>query len=220
MLLIEKLTKTYSDGMVTHALNDISMRVERGEFVIISGPSGSGKTTLLNMIGAMDTPSSGKITYDGVEISSLSENELAAFRRNHIGFVFQLFNLLPHLSVIENVILPLAPYQKKLNFRLEEKALELLRVVGLEKKVNQFPNQLSGGEQQRVAIARALINTPKLLLADEPTGNLDSKSGLAILQLMAELNKNYHTTLILVTHNSDYASWANRSLTMVDGKLI
>jgi len=187
---------------------------------VIRGPSGSGKSTLLNIIGTLDCPTSGKVILDKVDVSTLKGNALADFRREKIGFIFQLFHLVPTLTVLENVILPLLPFRRKLPFRLTNRAKELLENVGLENRVNHLPGQLSVGEQQRTAIVRALINRPCLILADEPTGNLDSQSGKEVLRLLRELNRQEGITFILATHDRLIASQADRAVFIKDGRLV
>jgi macrolide transport system ATP-binding/permease protein len=216
----EKLNKVYGGGTAVPALCDISLQVAAGEIVAIQGPSGSGKSTLLNLIGTLDQPTSGRITVDGVDVSSLRGNALADFRREKIGFVFQLFNLVPALTALENVMLPLLPYRRGLGFKLEERAQALLTEMGLSQRLRHLPGQLSGGEQQRVAIARALINHPRLILADEPTGNLDTKSGREILNLLRELNRDQGITLVLVTHDTAVAAQAQRVVQVQDGAIV
>lgn len=216
----EALTKDYGDGTSVRALEDVSISVASGEFAAIQGPSGSGKSTLLNLIGTLDNPTSGRVVIDGVDIGTLKGDALADFRRAKIGFVFQLFNLVPTLNALENVILPLLPYRRGLKFNLEGRARELLTRMGLEGRLHHLPGQLSGGEQQRVAIARALINSPSLILADEPTGNLDTKIGEEIVRLLRQLNQEQGLTLVLVTHDAAVASQADRIIYMQDGRLL
>ncbi len=213
------LSKTYGDGDAVHALENVSLAIAAGEFLAIQGPSGSGKSTLLNLLGTLDHPTAGKIWIDGIDICGLKGNALADFRRANIGFIFQLFNLVPALSALENVKLPLLPYRRKLDFKLDDRARELLEQIGLEKRLRHLPGQLSGGEQQRVAIARALINRPKLILADEPTGNLDSESGKEIVNLLYNLNRDIGLTVVLVTHDAAIAARSNRVLYMQDGRI-
>ncbi|NUQ84745.1 MAG: ABC transporter ATP-binding protein [Anaerolineales bacterium] len=217
---IESLIKDYGDGTSVRALDEVTLSVASGEFVAIQGPSGSGKSTLLNLIGTLDTPTSGQITVDGVDLGTLRGDALADFRRAKIGFVFQLFNLVPTLNALENVMLPLLPYQRGLGFKLEARARELLTRIGLEERLHHLPGQLSGGEQQRVAIARALINSPSLILADEPTGNLDTKIGEEIVGLLRQLNQEQGLTLVLVTHDAAVASQADRIIHLQDGRLL
>lgn len=216
----ESLTKEYGDGTSVRALEDVSISITSGEFVAIQGPSGSGKSTLLNLIGTLDNPTSGRVIIDEVDTSTLKGDSLADFRRRKIGFVFQLFNLVPTLNALENVMLPLLPYQRGLGFKLETRARELLGKMGLESRLEHLPGQLSGGEQQRVAIARALINSPSLILADEPTGNLDTKIGEEIVRLLRQLNQEQGLTLILVTHDAAVASQADRIIHLKDRRLL
>jgi putative ABC transport system ATP-binding protein len=201
-------------GDVT-ALNHISFEVERGEFISIMGPSGSGKSTLLSLMGCLDTPTSGSISMSGRAIRNMSDEELTSFRRDKIGFIFQYFNLFPLLNIIENVSFP----QMLKGGVNEEKAREVLRAVQLDESLySHTPMELSGGQQQRVAVARALINDPDILLCDEPTGNLDSKTGASIMELMTELNKN-GSTIIVVTHDPNVANYTNRTIRIVDGRI-
>jgi len=220
IIQIENLTRVYGDGAAVRALDGVSLTIGRGEFVAITGPSGSGKSTLLNLIGTLDTPTNGRITVDGVDTRTLRGDRLADFRRQRIGFVFQLFNLIPVLTALENVMLPLIPYQRGLGFNLREKAQALLGMVGLAERAQHLPGQLSGGEQQRVAIARALINTPRLILADEPTGNLDSHAGAEVVALLRRLNREQGVSVVLVTHSEALAQQADRSVRLQDGRLV
>jgi putative ABC transport system ATP-binding protein len=220
---VQNLTKVYGDDpdAMVYALNDLSANVQRGEFVAIMGPSGSGKSTLMNILGCLDRPSSGNYFLDGRNVSGLSKNELADVRNQKIGFVFQSFNLLPRLSALENVVMPmlydtindLSPDEQR------KRATEALASVGLEKRIHHHPNQLSGGQQQRVAIARALINRPPLILADEPTGNLDSKASVEIMDLLHQLH-HQGVTVVMVTHEPDIASHAGRTICVRDGKTV
>lgn len=211
---VENLTKIYRTGEVeTHALRGVSFTVSPGEFISIMGPSGSGKSTLMNIIGCLDVPTSGNYRLDGVEVSHLNDNELAEIRNQKIGFVFQQFNLLPRTRAIDNVILPMVYSGKKPDY---QKALHLLNRMGLKGKENNFPNQLSGGQQQRVAIARALINDPSIILADEPTGALDTASGEEIMKIFTRLNQE-GTTIILVTHERYIAEYSRRIIHLRDG---
>ncbi len=214
------LSKIYGDGAAIRALENVTFSVQAGEFLAICGPSGSGKSTLLNLLGTLDRPSGGEVWVNGVDVSTLKGNALADFRRANIGFVFQLFNLVPALTSLENVMLPLLPYRRGLKFDLERRAEELLVSVGLEKRMHHLPGQLSGGEQQRVAIARALVNYPKVILADEPTGNLDSANGGEIISLLRRLNREQGLTLVLVTHDSAIAGQAERVIHLQDGQLV
>jgi putative ABC transport system ATP-binding protein len=213
------LTKQYKDNDVdVHALRDVDLEVGQGEFVAVMGPSGSGKSTLLHLLGALDAPSSGEVLIAGRSLASLSRSELAALRRDEIGFVFQLFNLIPSLTVAENISLPaIAAGERPSAFdtRLEE----LLGLTGLGGKADRYPSQISGGEQQRVAVARALMRQPAVVLADEPTGNLDTKTGDALLELFSQCNK-VGQTIVLVTHDPKVASAADRVLFMRDGAFV
>ena len=216
MIEISNLSKTYLLGEIpVHAIADISFRINTGEFVAIMGPSGSGKSTLLNLLGCLDLPSSGEYLLEHFNIRSLKPNQLAEVRNKRIGFVFQNFNLLPRASALENVELPLI-YGRTKNSR--EIALEALKKVGLSERSKHRPNELSGGEQQRVAIARAIVNKPAIVLADEPTGNLDTKTGKDILDIFSSLN-NEGTTIIIVTHEKDIAALAKRTIEMKDGNI-
>jgi len=213
ILRVENLNKTYiiPSGRL-HILQNISLQVRQGEWVSITGPSGSGKTTLLSLIGALDSPESGEIWLDEIAVHRLKGPQAADFRREKIGFVFQLFYLLPNLTALENVMVPLLPYRRKLSFDLERRAKELLERVGLGDRLGHPPARLSGGEQQRVAIARALINHPSLVLADEPTGNLDPATGAEVLALLRELQAVSNQTLIMVTHDPQIAALADRHI--------
>ncbi len=216
---IRKLGKVYAPGSEAEvvALKGVDMRVSRGEFVAIMGPSGSGKSTLMNLIGCLDTPTSGSYHCDGVDVSTLDAEELAQLRLDKIGFVFQGFNLLPRMNALENVAMPLG-YARVPPHERAQRAQEALAAVGLAERANHRPSELSGGQQQRVAIARALINRPPLLLADEPTGALDSKTGEEILALFKRLRDEDHT-VVLITHDADVAAHADRTLVMRDGEL-
>jgi len=217
---LENVWKVYEEGKVkTLALQGVSLKIKERESVAIMGPSGSGKSTLLHLIGCLDKPTKGRIWIEGKEISKLNENELAEIRRNKIGFVFQFFYLIPTLTALENVVLPMIFKGVKKEER-ERRARELLKMVGLEKRMHHKPSELSGGERQRVAIARALANEPKILLADEPTGNLDSKSGALVMKILKKLNKEKGVTLIIVTHDKKIASYADRIIYLKDGKII
>lgn len=217
----DNLSKIYrvGDTQQIAALRDVNLTIGRGEFVAIVGPSGSGKSTLLNLIGAIDQPTEGSITVNGADLSQLRGDELADFRRQTVGLIFQLFNLVPVLSSLENVKLPLVPYPPK-KFNLDERARQLLTQVGLAGRANHLPSQLSGGEQQRVAVARALINQPELILADEPTGNLDSKSGDELIELFSMLHEQRRVTIVVVTHDMNIAVKAQRVIQLRDGKLV
>ncbi|MCW4015629.1 MAG: ABC transporter ATP-binding protein [Candidatus Bathyarchaeota archaeon] len=214
------LTKTYRKGNVgeVKAVDDASLEVKEGEFLTIFGPSGSGKTTLLNLIGGLDKPTKGKVTLDGLELSKLNEAKLVKVRREKVGFVFQAFNLIPTFSALENVQVALAPTSMPKNEQLD-RAVELLELVGLKQRINHLPAELSAGEQQRVAIARAFANKPKVLLLDEPTGNLDTKTGKEILKMCHKASKDQGQTVVAVTHAGYVKSYTNRLLFMRDGKL-
>lgn len=219
-VVTEGLTKTYSNGNVIKALDGVSLTVGHAQFTCVMGPSGSGKSTLLNLIGALDIPTSGRLTVAGIDVSRLRGDALADFRRHKIGFVFQLFNLVPELTALENVTMPLLPYRRSLSFHLEARAKELLDRVGMGNRLDHLPGQLSGGEQQRVAIARALVNTPEVVLADEPTGNLDSKGGDEVMELLRDLCDEQGTTVVLATHNPRVAAFADRAFILKDGALV
>jgi putative ABC transport system ATP-binding protein len=220
IVLTRGLTRIYRDGADLVALDHVTLQVARGEFLAVVGPSGSGKSTLLNLIGTLDVPTEGEVVVHGVETRSLRGDALADFRRQHIGFIFQLFNLVPVLTALENVMLPLIPTRRSLPYHLERRAQELLTAVGLEARVRHLPAQLSGGEQQRVAIARALINEPTLVLADEPTGNLDSQAGGECISLLQSLSRERGATVILVTHDEAVARLADRVVRLRDGAVV
>ncbi len=220
LIEIENLVKIYKLGDVTvHALRGVSLEIERGSFVAIMGPSGSGKSTLMNIIGCLDKPTSGTYALDGVNVGTLDRDQLADIRNQKIGFVFQQFNLLPRTSAVENVELPLL-YSSRETARPSEKAMQALQWVGLEGREHHHPNQLSGGQQQRVAIARALINDPRIILADEPTGALDSRTSVEIMALFQKLNRESELSIILVTHEPDIAQYSNRIIRFKDGRLV
>lgn len=219
MISVKNLKKTYFlGGEEVHALDDVSLSIEEHEFVAIIGQSGSGKSTFMNMLGCLDRPDSGEITLDGTDILKCKEKELSVIRNKKIGFIFQQFHLLPKLSALENVELPLI-YQGMPTKKRREKAVKALKAVGLEKRMNHKPNQLSGGQQQRVAIARALVGEPSLILADEPTGNLDSRSGKEIMMLLHNLYEEGNT-IVLITHDNNVAMEAPRQVQISDGKII
>lgn len=220
VIKISKLTKTYQVGDVTvEALREISFSADKGEFLAIMGASGSGKSTLMNLIGCLDQPTSGDYYLEGNNINSLTRNEYAAIRNQKIGFVFQGFNLLPRTTALENVELPLFYDRTNHDRDISRRAIEALDRVGLADRIDHDPNQLSGGEQQRVAIARALVNNPSIILADEPTGNLDSKTSIDVLSVFRELN-NQGITILLVTHEAHLAEYARRIIEMRDGLII
>ena len=216
MLDVRGVSKVYGEGTArVVALDDVSLRVDRGDFVAIMGPSGSGKSTLLNVIGGLDRPSAGEVLLDGQRIDGADENALVDIRRGSIAYVFQQYHLLPSLTALENVLLPLLFRGVKEG---THKALDLLTRVGLERRAGHKPGQLSGGEQQRVAIARALVGDPSLILADEPTGNMDQKTGMEILDLFCQLNRDGHS-IIMVTHNPETAKHAGQLIVLEDGRI-
>lgn len=215
---LENITRHYKVGtVVVKALQGVTISVKRNEFLALMGPSGSGKSTLMNLIGCLDTPTSGKYTLNGQDVSGMNDNELADIRNKEIGFVFQTFNLLPRATALENVSLPqvYAGISKKAR---EQRAVEVLEQVDLSNRMDHRPNELSGGQRQRVAVARALVNSPSILLADEPTGNLDSKTSIEIMGLLEKLHENGNT-IILVTHEEDIAKHAHRIIRLIDGKI-
>lgn len=217
IITVKSLSKTFGKGEnAVHALTGIDLSIEKGKFTAIIGASGSGKTTLLNMMGGLDTPDEGEVVVDGVKLSGLKEKELAVFRRSKVGFIYQNFNLVPTLTVRENILFPLS-----LAGTTPDPAFftEILELLHLQEKLNAFPHELSGGGQQRVAIARALIAKPAMILADEPTGNLDSKSGQNVLGLLKLSVETYHQTLVMITHNLEIAQMADRVIHIEDGHI-
>lgn len=221
MISFTKVYKEYKlDGEIFQALKNINLEIKKGEYTAIVGPSGCGKSTLMHLIGLLDTPSSGTINLLGKDVSNQTDNELSRLRNEFVGFVFQQFNLINKLTVLENIMLPTIYSHKKLGYNSKEKAFELLKRFGIEEKVKSFPNKLSGGQQQRVAIARSLINNPELILADEPTGNLDSKSGSTIMSLLKDLNGRDKITVVIVTHDMEVAKSTRRQIRMFDGEIV
>lgn len=219
MIRLENLSKVYrSSDIETTAVNNINLHVERGEFVSIMGPSGCGKSTLLNILGMLDTPTSGQYYFDGEDISRYSERRLASKRKGHVGFIFQSFNLIDELNVAENIELPLL-YQNLSASDRKEKVKKVMARMDISHRASHMPQQLSGGQQQRVAVARAIVSNPDVILADEPTGNLDSKHGDEVMDLLKQLNQN-GTTILMVTHSQYHAAYANRLVHLFDGKLV
>lgn len=218
ILKVENLTKVYGkENSKVVALDNVSFSVEKGEFVAIVGASGSGKSTLLHLMGGVDTPTSGKVFIDGKDIYKLSSDNLAIFRRREVGLIYQFYNLIPILTVEENITLPLLLDNRKVDkFELDE----MIKLLGLERRRKHLPNELSGGQQQRTSIGRALITKPAIVLADEPTGNLDSKSSDEFVNLLKKLNKEYKQTIIMITHNLDIAAVADRIITIEDGRIV
>jgi putative ABC transport system ATP-binding protein len=217
---LKNVSKVYKmEKVEVLALKEVNMKIKKGEFVAVVGPSGSGKSTLLHMIGCLDRPTKGEVILDGIEVSKLDDNELSKIRAEKIGFVFQFFNLYPTLTALENVELPMMIVEKDREER-KKRARELLKIVGMEKRAEHLPSQLSGGERQKVAIARALANDPPLILADEPTGNLDSKSGKEIVTLLDKLQEERGKTIVMVTHMLDIAKFAERLIYLKDGEII
>lgn len=214
---VENLTKTYGEGInQVKALDDVSFSIEKGDFVAIIGPSGSGKSTLLHILGGVDKPTSGKVFMDGNDVYNQDDEKLAIFRRRQVGLIYQFYNLIPVLNVVENMTLPVLMDSRAVN---EGRLSELLSTLSLHGRENHLPNQLSGGQQQRVSIGRALMNAPAVVLADEPTGNLDSKNSQDIIELLKESNRKYNQTLIIITHDENIALQANRIISIDDGKI-
>jgi putative ABC transport system ATP-binding protein len=218
MIRLSNVSKRYSSMSDPAALDGIDLTIERGEFVAVMGPSGSGKTTMLNIVGLIDTPSSGRYLFGDEDLSSRSVDELTELRRLHVSFIFQSFHLIPDLSIYENVALPLR-YQKVPRARWASRVREVLELVGLDARARHYPEALSGGEQQRVAIARALVNDPALILADEPTGNLDTANGDAVMALLTGVAQ-AGTTVVMVTHSLAYAGFAQRTIKLLDGRVV
>ncbi len=222
MIRLEKVVKSYKIDEETtfYALKESTLEIKDKEFVSIIGPSGSGKSTLMHLIGLLDKPTGGEIFIQDKKISHLNDDQISSLRNEFIGFVFQQFNLIPKLTVLENILLPSFYTRKKLNYDPREKALSLIERFGLQDKKNSYPNKISGGQQQRVAILRALIMEPKMILADEPTGNLDSKTGGEIMELLKTLNEDEKITIAIVTHESDIAKYGNRIIKVKDGRVV
>lgn len=217
ILKVDNLHKTYGrDENLVKALDGVSFSVEKGEFVVIIGPSGSGKSTLLHILGGVDTPTSGHVYVDGKDVYAQNPEQLAIFRRRQVGLIYQFYNLIPVLNVVENITLPVLMDNRQIN---QERLHELLQTLNLTDRAEHLPNQLSGGQQQRVSIGRALINAPAIVLADEPTGNLDSKNGQYIVELLKFSNKKYHQTLIVITHDENIALQADRIISIEDGRI-
>ena len=215
---VENLSKTYGSGEnLVKAIDDVNLKIEKGEFIAIVGPSGSGKSTLLHLLGGVDNPSSGKIFIDGNDISKYTSKELALFRRRKVGLIYQFYNLIPNLTVRHNIELPLKLDKRKID---EEALLDIVRKLGIENKLDSFPSELSGGQQQRVAIARSLIYSPSLVLADEPTGNLDRENSREIIEILKYFNRTLKQTIIVITHDESIALEAERVITIVDGKVV
>ena len=220
-----KLKNVYKDYKIDReltfqALKNINLTIRQGEFTSIMGPSGSGKSTLMHIIGLLDKPTKGEIIIEGKDISTLSDDKLSSLRNEFVGFVFQQFNLINRYTVLENVMLPTMYAKKELKFDPKERAMELLKSVGIDEKRNSYPNRISGGQQQRVAIARALIMNPKLILADEPTGNVDTKTGKEILKILTQLNKDKKITIVLVTHEKEIGQQTRRVINIIDGSIV
>ena len=214
----ENLSKTYGSGEnLVRAIDDVNLKIEKGEFIAIVGPSGSGKSTLLHLLGGVDNPSSGKIFIDGNDISKYTSKELALFRRRKVGLIYQFYNLIPNLTVRHNIELPLKLDKRKIN---DEVLLDIVRKLGIEDKLDSFPSELSGGQQQRVAIARSFIYSPSLVLADEPTGNLDRENSREIIEILKYFNRTLKQTIIVITHDESIALEAERVITIVDGKVV
>ncbi|MGI6019731.1 MAG: ABC transporter ATP-binding protein [Marvinbryantia sp.] len=218
ILKVEHLTKTYGTGEnQVCALNDVSFSVNKGEFVSIVGASGSGKSTLIHLIGGVDRPTKGKVFVDGKDVYQQKEEALAIFRRRQVGLIYQFYNLIPVLDVVENMTLPVLMDGREVN---EERLEELMQILGLQNRAHHLPNQLSGGQQQRVSIGRALMNAPALVLADEPTGNLDTANSCEIMQLLRYSNQKYRQTMIVITHDEDIALQADRVIELEDGRIV
>ena len=221
LIQLNHISKKYKidDNLVFTALKDINLTLNKGEFASLVGPSGSGKSTLMHIIGLLDKQSEGDVIIDGRNINQMTDNSLSTLRNEFVGFVFQQFNLITKLTVLENVLLPTVYARKKIAYNVQKRGFEILKRFGISDKANSYPNKISGGQQQRVAIARSLIMEPKLILADEPTGNLDTKSGEEIMKLLKQLNKEEDITVLIVTHEEDIAAQTKRKIHIVDGEL-
>jgi len=220
ILETQDVVKHYHMGeIVVEALRGVSLKVDAGDFMVIVGPSGSGKSTLMHILGALDKPTSGKVYISGMDLSGLDDWHLAMIRRNKIGFIFQQFNLIPTLSALENVVIPTEPMDIGKD-EVEQRAVKLLADVGLSDRIFHKPNELSGGQRQRVSIARALINNPEIIFADEPTGNLDSKTGAHVIKIMLDLNQNQGKTFVIVTHDESLLKYASKKVFIRDGKIV
>lgn len=220
LLELDNVSKIYQmDQHQVFALKNVSLKIKKGEFVAIVGPSGSGKSTLMHIMGCLDTPTEGRVIFEGKDVSRLNEKELAKIRNRKVGFVFQTFNLLPRTTALANVALPLIYSDLDSSQKENARAKKILKMVGLEKRMSHFPSQLSGGQQQRVAIARALVSNPSIVFADEPTGNIDSRSGEELMQLLQTLNRKGHT-IVVVTHDAQVAKFAKRIIKMKDGEIL
>ena len=218
MLRVENLTKLYGEGEnQVRALDGVSFSVDKGQFVVIIGPSGSGKSTLLHILGGVDRPTNGKVYMNGQDVYGRNEDQLAIFRRREVGLIYQFYNLIPVLNVVENMTLPVLMDGRKVN---QDRLREMIQTLGLQGREKHLPNQLSGGQQQRVSIGRALMNAPAVVLADEPTGNLDSKNSREIMQLLRYSNEKYHQTMLVITHDENIALQADRILELEDGKIV
>jgi ABC-type lipoprotein export system ATPase subunit len=221
MIQLKNVTKRYElGGEIVKALDNVSLTIKEKEFVGIIGTSGSGKSTLMHMLGLLDTPTSGKLIIGGKDVSRLSDETISNLRSRYIGFVFQQYNLINQLTILENTLLPTLYYKKKLNFNPKERALTILKQLNMYERRNFFPNKISGGQQQRAAIARALMMNPEIILADEPTGNLDSKTGEEILKILSDLNKKWGVTVIIVTHDREVSKMTKRQIFIKDGRIV
>ncbi len=219
IIILDRINKFYGNEVVFQVLFDINLSIKSGQFTAFIGPSGSGKSTLLNIIGLLESPTSGKVFLDGQDISRLNKDELAAYRNEKIGFIFQFHYLLPEFTALENILIPYWIGKGRPPGEVVDRALHLMKRIGIEQLGGKYPNQLSGGQQQRVAIARSLINNPKIIFADEPTGNLDSKTSNMVMELLKEIVSENKTTLVMVTHDRDISAGADRMIEIVDGRI-